>query len=80
MAVVKPVERVSYVFWEPMSVGREFGETIAEAMPLQSRVTAAGMAVPMWMMADIDHGDVTSPNLADTDPYAWARACKRVAP
>jgi hypothetical protein len=34
----------------------------------------------MWMMADIDHGDVTSPNPDDTDPYAWARAVPKVSP
>ena len=71
---------LEYVFWEPMSVGREFGETIAQAIALQDRLTAAGMAVPMWMMADIDHGDVTSPNPEDTDPYAWARAVPKVSP
>lgn len=71
---------LSYVFWEPMSVGREFGETIAQSMKLQNRLTAAKMAVPMWMMADIDHGDVTSTNAEDTDPYAWARAVPRVSP
>ncbi|WP_306263093.1 sugar phosphate isomerase/epimerase [Pararhizobium sp. IMCC21322] len=71
---------LSYVFWEPMSVGREFGETIAQSMKLQDRLTAAKMAVPMWMMADIDHGDVTSTNAEDTDPYAWARAVPRVSP
>lgn len=71
---------LSYVFWEPMSVGREFGETIAECMKLQERLTSAEMAVPMWMMADIDHGDVTSPNPDDTDPYAWARAVPKVSP
>ena len=71
---------LSYVFWEPMSVGREFGETIAACMELQDRLTAANMAVPMWMMADIDHGDVTSPNSDDTDPYAWARAVPKVSP
>ena len=32
---------------------------------LQDRLTAAGMAVPMWMMADIDHGDVTSADPED---------------
>jgi sugar phosphate isomerase/epimerase len=69
-----------YVFWEPMSIGREFGETIAAALALQERLTAAGMAVPMWMMADIDHGDVTSANPDDFDPYAWARAVPRVSP
>jgi hypothetical protein len=69
-----------YLFWEPMSVGREFGETIAASLALQDRLTAARMAVPMWMMADIDHGDVTSPNPDDYDPYAWARAVPRVSP
>lgn len=71
---------LSYIFWEPMSVGREFGETIAESMKLQERLTAADMAVPMWMMADIDHGDVTSANPDDFDPYAWARAVPKVSP
>ena len=71
---------LDYVFWEPMSVGREFGETIAETMSLQNRLSAAGMAVPMWMMADIDHGDVTSSNPDDFDPYSWARAVPPVSP
>ncbi|MDZ4392850.1 sugar phosphate isomerase/epimerase family protein [Cypionkella sp.] len=71
---------LNYVFWEPMSVGREFGETIASALALQNRLTAANMAVPMWMMADIDHGDLTSPNPDDVDPYAWARAVPKVSP
>jgi len=71
---------LSYVFWEPMSIGREFGETIAASLALQDRLTAANMAVPMWMMADIDHGDVTSSNPDDIDPYAWARAVPPVSP
>lgn len=71
---------LDYVFWEPMSVGREFGDTIASCMALQDRLTRAGMAIPMWMMADIDHGDVTSPNPDDHDPYAWARAVPPVSP
>jgi hypothetical protein len=71
---------LSCVFWEPMSVGREFGETIASCLALQKRLTAANMAVPMWMMADIDHGDVTSANPDDFDPYAWARAVPPYSP
>ncbi|RWG46757.1 MAG: aminotransferase [Mesorhizobium sp.] len=69
-----------YVFWEPMSIGREFGHTIADCLKLQDRLTKAGMAVPMWMMADIDHGDVTSANPDDYDPYAWARATPKLSP
>ena len=71
---------LDYVFWEPMSIGREFGETIAACLSLQDRLTATRMAVPMWMMADIDHGDVASDNPDDYDPYAWARAVPRVSP
>ncbi|MDR5815931.1 MULTISPECIES: TIM barrel protein [unclassified Caballeronia] len=71
---------LKYVFWEPMSIGREFGETIDACMALQQRLSAANMAVPMWMMADIDHGDVTSSNPDDFDPYAWARAVPPVSP
>lgn len=71
---------LDFVFWEPMSVGREFGETIKACMALQDRLTAAEMAVPMWMMADIDHGDVTSSDPDDTDPYAWASAVPKVSP
>lgn len=71
---------LDYIYWEPMSVGREFGDTIASAMALQQRLTDANMAVPMWMMADIDHGDVTSSNPADYDPYAWAEVVPTVSP
>ncbi|HLP70843.1 MAG TPA: TIM barrel protein [Rhizobium sp.] len=71
---------LDYVFWEPMSVGREFGETITECLRLQGRLSAAGMAIPMWMMADIDHGDITSPDPQDYDPYAWARAVPKLSP
>lgn len=71
---------LSFLFWEPMSVGREFGETINGCLALQDRLTAANMAIPLWMMADIDHGDVTSQNPDDFDPYAWARAVPKVSP
>ena len=71
---------LAYLFWEPMSVGREFGETIASALALQARLDAFGFAVPLRMMADIDHGDVTSANPDDYDPYAWARAVARHSP
>ncbi len=65
---------LEYLFWEPMSVGRELGHTIAATQDLQDRLDDADFAVPLKAMIDIDHGDVSSPNPADTDPYAWARA------
>jgi sugar phosphate isomerase/epimerase len=71
---------LTYLFWESMSIRREFGETLDAFRALQDRLTAAKMAIPMWVMADIDHGDVTSPNPDDYDPYAWARAVPRFSP
>jgi D-erythrulose 1-phosphate 3-epimerase len=71
---------LDYVFWEPMSIGREFGETIEACMNLQQRISDTAMAIPMWMMADIDHGDVTSTNPDDFDPFAWAEIVPRVSP
>ncbi|PWR02497.1 aminotransferase [Meridianimarinicoccus roseus] len=71
---------LDHVFWEPMSVDREFGATIASALALQERIAEAGLTLPMWMMADIDHGDVTSADPDDHDPFAWARAVPRVSP
>jgi D-erythrulose 1-phosphate 3-epimerase len=71
---------LDYVYWEPMSIGREFGDTIKSALDLQQRLSNTNMAIPMWMMADIDHGDVTSANPEDYNPYAWARSVPEVSP
>ncbi|MGO7216253.1 aminotransferase, partial [Rhizobium ruizarguesonis] len=40
---------LSYKFWEPMSIGREFGETIGACLSLQERLTTAGKAKTKWM-------------------------------
>ena len=71
---------LSCLTWEPMSVGREFGHTIEACAALQRDIDAAGLAVPLKMMIDIDHGDVTSSNPADVDPYAWAEAFPSQSP
>jgi len=47
---------------------------------LQDRIFDRQMDIPLLMMADIDHGDVTSTNPDDYDPYAWARSDPRVSP
>ena len=65
---------LEFLFWEPMSVGRELGHTIKDALRLQDRLDRADLAVPLKAMVDIDHGDVSSPDPTDTDPYAWAKA------
>lgn len=64
---------LSYLFWEPMSVARELGHTLKATQDLQDWVNGAGLPLPLVPMVDIDHGDVTSPDLRDVDPYAWAQ-------
>lgn len=68
-----------YMLWEPMSVSREFGETIAACRTLQRDVNE-DMPLFFGMNLDVDHGDVTSPEPADRDPYAWLTALGRHAP
>ena len=74
-AVAEHAQRrgLAYVFWEPMSVGRELGHTQAATLRLQGEIDAAGLPIPLLPMVDIDHGDVSSPDPVDTDPFAWAR-------
>lgn len=63
---------LGWLFWEPMSVARELGHTLDATDALQAEIDAADLAIPLRPMVDIDHGDVTSPDPADTDPFAWA--------
>ncbi len=62
-----------WMFWEPMSVGRELGHTLKDCAALQDWIDAGDLPIPLKPMVDIDHGDVSSPDPADTDPYAWAK-------
>lgn len=63
---------LTWLFWEPMSVARELGHTLKETQALQDWIDAAELPIPLRPMVDIDHGDVTSPDPADVDPYQWA--------
>ncbi len=64
---------LSYLFWEPMSVSRELGHTLKATQDLQDWINAGELPIPLLPMVDIDHGDVSSPNPRDIDPYAWAK-------
>lgn len=68
-----------FLTWEPMSISREFGETIIETKRIQ-KIVNDGIAIPMKLCLDVDHGDVTSPNPDDTDPYAWIHAFAKETP
>ncbi len=71
---------LAWLFWEPMSVGRELGHTLAATQELQDWINAAQLPIPLRPMIDIDHGDIASPNPADVDPYAWANTFAAQSP
>lgn len=71
---------LTWLFWEPMSVGREVGHTLKDTQALQDWIDAARLPIPLRPMVDIDHGDVTSPDPADVDPFAWARVFATQSP
>ncbi|MEZ5826049.1 MAG: TIM barrel protein [Geminicoccaceae bacterium] len=64
---------LEYLMWEPMSVRRELGHTI-EVCRRQHDWINEDMPLAIHLNSDIDHGDVSSSDPADTDPYAWAEA------
>ena len=61
---------LKYLAWEPMSVPREMGETIAETKRIHKAVNE-DIDLPMKLCLDLDHGDISSKDPRDTDPYAW---------
>jgi D-erythrulose 1-phosphate 3-epimerase len=61
-------------------VARELGHTLKATQDLQDWINAAQLPIPLVPMIDIDHGDVTSLNEQDTDPYAWAKDFAKQSP
>lgn len=61
---------LAYLTWEPMSIAREFGETLDKTAILHERINQ-GSPLPIKLCLDVDHGDVSSLNPNDTNPYAW---------
>lgn len=67
-----------FLFWEQMSIGREFGHTIADTQKLMDKIKSRG--IPLRLLYDVDHGDLSSPDSRDTDPQAWLAAIGRECP
>ena len=70
---------LEYLTWEPMSIPREFGETIRRAETLHRRLNTKA-PLPIRLCLDVDHGDVSSHDPQDTDPYAWIAALGSKSP
>jgi len=61
------------MIWEPMSISREFGETLEAAEEIQSTFETLVGRERIKICLDVDHGDIESKNPSDTDPYAWIK-------
>lgn len=70
---------LEYLTWEPMSISREQGETIAKCRAIQTRVNESA-PIPFKICLDVDHGDQSSGNPDDVNPYAWIREFSRESP
>ncbi len=64
--------------WEPMSVKREYGETIEETKRIQRMLE--GSAIPIYLCLDVDHGDLSSNNSHDTDYKKWLENFASISP
>ena len=58
------------LIWEPMSIKREFGNTIKSTKKI-NRLLNVKSKVPIFNCLDIAHGDETSKRNVDRDPYSW---------
>ena len=67
------------ILWEPMSVGREFGETIEKCLALQNRLNS-NAPLPFKICLDVDHGDISSKNPNDYNPYKWLEKFCELSP
>jgi len=70
---------MEYLLFEPMSVPRENGHTIAATVELLEEVNG-DIAIPMKLCLDVDHGDATSGDSRDVDYEAWLRELGAVSP
>lgn len=61
---------MNYISWEPMSISREQGHTQEEAKKLQQKVNK-NSPLPFKICLDVDHGDISSKNPLDYNPYSW---------
>ena len=72
-------KNLEFLTWEPMSISREQGETIEQTKKLQKDVNL-NSRLPFLLCLDVDHGDVTSKNLDDTNPYSWIKEFAKISP
>ena len=67
------------IIWEPMSISREFGETINKTKKIDYLLNKNSKC-PFYLCLDIGHGDINSKNPINYNPYKWLETFNKKSP
>ena len=70
---------LKYLIWEPMSIKREMGDTIISVKKLHKELNYKSH-LPILLNLDIDHGNNSSKNPDDFNPYKWIQKLGHLSP
>ncbi len=62
-------KKIKSLIWEPMSIAREFGETLNECNKIHSLLNKKKYKFDLCL--DVGHGDINSKDKSNYDPYKW---------
>ena len=62
-------KKIKSLIWEPMSISREFGETLNECKIIHSLLNKKNYKFKLCL--DVGHGDINSKNKLNYNPYKW---------
>ena len=72
-------KKLKALIWEPMSISREFGETINECKKIQKKLNEKSK-INFKLCLDLGHGDINSKNKINFDPYFWLEEFASISP
>ncbi len=67
------------LIWEPMSISREFGETIKKTKFINKALNKHS-SCPFYLCLDVGHGDINSNNSDNYNPYVWIKEFYKISP
>jgi len=70
---------IKALIWEPMSISREFGDTISECKDIQKKLVKKSK-IDFKICLDVGHGNLNSKNKDDFNPYAWIKEFSSESP
>ena len=72
-------KKLKSLIWEPMSISREFGETINECKKIQLLLNKKKYS-NFKLCLDVGHGDINSKDKKNYDPYYWLKSFVKESP